>query len=147
MAAGKNYDMTVYPVQVAVRSQSDGVAVHLVTLPYCDCADFTNRKGKSVLTDAGRAVTVCKHLTEALERVGGWHHEPPREPLVFRDQTRAQAANVLAAAGVTSEPATSTAFRDVHSGAPFHLPRDGQPSVKLEVDREHPSSRYTVTVP
>jgi hypothetical protein len=73
MASPKNYDMTAYPVQVAVRSQSDGAAVHMVTLPYCDCPDFTNRKGR--VTEAGdgqAAVTVCKHLIRALE-LAGWH--------------------------------------------------------------------------
>lgn len=65
--------MTAYPIQVAVRSASNGAAVHMVTLPYCDCADFTNRKGKVIEIPGGFAVTLCKHLIEALERVGGWH--------------------------------------------------------------------------
>jgi hypothetical protein len=87
--SAKNYDMSVYPVQMAVRSQSDGAAVHMVTLPYCDCADFTNRKGRAVETEGGQAVTVCKHLLAGLERVGGWHRDAePTEAIVLggRDQ-------------------------------------------------------------
>lgn len=95
----KNYDMTVYPVQVAVRSQSDGAAVHMVTIPYCDCADFTNRKGRLVQAEGiGFTVTVCKHLAEALERVGGWHREP--QPAGLDNISRADLRWFLSSAAV-----------------------------------------------
>lgn len=97
MAAPEKYDMTVYPVQVAVRSASDGAAVHMVTLPHCDCADFTNRKGK--LTAEGQYISVCKHIVTAMQSVGGWHQpEPgPGERTVY-GLLRAEARGILVSA-------------------------------------------------
>lgn len=94
MAAEIKYDMTVYPMTMAVRSASNGARAHLVQLAYCDCEDFTNRRGR--LTAEG-TVTVCKHIREALERVGGWHRQPEPGPAVtaFPGLTRAQAMTVL----------------------------------------------------
>ena len=97
MAASKhNYDLTVYPVQAAVRSASDGAAVHLVTLAHCDCADFTNRRGQLIPVDAHTvAVTVCKHIVAALARVGGWNLPEP-EPKVHENLMQAEARELLA---------------------------------------------------
>jgi len=75
MAEAK-YQMTVYPVQVAVRSASDGAAVHQVSLAYCDCADFTNRKGRLDVIAGVPVITICKHIAQAMQLVGGWHREP-----------------------------------------------------------------------
>lgn len=74
MASGKTYDMTVYPVQVAVRSEHDATKVYLVNLAFCPCPDFTNRRG--VVSEDGTSVTVCKHIAQALVLVGGHHGSP-----------------------------------------------------------------------
>jgi hypothetical protein len=103
MASPRNYDMTAYPVQVAVRSQSDGAAVHMVTLPYCDCADFTNRKGRIADSEGGKAVTVCKHLLRALE-LAGWHQPEPGAAgtVTYNSLTRARAVTLLTSAYLSS---------------------------------------------
>ena len=143
--AGKNYDMTVYPIQAAVRSASDGAAVHLVTLPHCDCADFTNRRGMLIEVDEHTAgVTICKHIAEAIARIGGWHRP---EPEVYSDLTRAMAFQVLAdKAGLQGRPVT-VAMHNVHTGAPQQLTRPGLPAVILETHPSGTSRRYRVTIP
>lgn len=103
MAAPAKYDLAVYPIQVAVRSASDGAAVHQVTLPYCDCADFTNRKGVTITVGDGRAVTICKHLAEALERVGGWHRQPEAEHRMYPSLSRQQAFTVLTSSYIAAD--------------------------------------------
>lgn len=141
MAQAKTYDMTVYPVQVAVRSQSDGAAVHLVTLPHCDCADFTNRKGK--LADDGEAITICKHIREALARVGGWHRP---EPEVHADLTYKRAAEILNGLGCFSPVLVSDALSTiVPHKEPVFLPSSGKPDVYLTC-RQGAARKYTVTV-
>jgi hypothetical protein len=143
MATGKNYDMTVYPVQAAVRSASDGAAVHLVTLPHCDCADFTNRRGILVLVDKHTAgVTVCKHIAEALTRIGGWNRP---EPVVYSDRTRQQARAILLGAGQSSREITALLNRiQVHHGKDSF--RSAGPDMPAgEVTYDMPSGRYTIT--
>ena len=72
MAAEAKYDMKVYPVSGLVRSASDGAGSHQVTLASCDCGDFINRKGRLVEVGDAFAITVCKHVVEFAQRVGGW---------------------------------------------------------------------------
>lgn len=98
MAQAKtNYDMTVHPTTALVRSQSNGAMAHAVTLPSCDCADFINRRGRLVEVEGGIAVTLCKHIEAALQRIGGWNRETQPGPAVtkYPDLTRSQAMTVL----------------------------------------------------
>jgi hypothetical protein len=153
MASPKNYDMTAYPVQVAVRSQSDGAAVHMVTLPYCDCPDFTNRKGRVAEAGDGQAaVTVCKHLIRALE-LAGWHAaERPQasseaSPEVFGDVSRTRARALLAERGVTAGM-VSAGLNDAVYGHPAIIPaapgKHGE--IRIQVARAAYSPRpYTLT--
>jgi hypothetical protein len=147
MGSAKNYDLTVYPIQVAVRSASDGAAVHMVTLPHCDCADFTNRRGRLIEAEGTGPshVSVCKHIAAALERVGGWHRGEP-EPLVFADQTRQQARTVLLGAGQPSRFITALLDRiQVHHGKDsFRSGGAGMPDGEVTYDQ--PSGRYTITL-
>jgi hypothetical protein len=144
MAPAKSYDMTVYPVQVAVRSQSDGAAVHMVTLPYCDCADFTNRKGQAVETDAAPAITVCKHLLAALGRVGGWHRPAPQ----IHAGIQASAAHDYLVNAEVSVDLASTALANVVHGQPATIPAQGKRGeIRIEVVRERNPRLYTVTIP
>lgn len=101
MAAEAKYDMTVYPIQMAVRSASDGASVHMVTLPHCDCADFTNRRGQ--LTADETAITVCKHIKEAMARVGGWHRPEEPKHVLYPVITRGQAVTVLTSHYISSD--------------------------------------------
>jgi hypothetical protein len=143
--ASKNYDMTVYPVQMAVRSQSDGAAVHQVTLPWCDCADFTNRRGQLVETGGGVAITICKHIAEALARVGGWHRHEHRQE-VFPDVTRQRARTILTEAGQQDRAVTALLDRiQVHHGKDsFRSAGAGMPDG--EVTYELVTGLYTVTL-
>lgn len=147
-ATRRDTDMTVYPVQAAVRSASDGAAVHMVTLPHCDCADFTNRRGQLILVDEHTvAVTVCKHMAEALSRIGGWHRP---EPEVFPNLRRGDVIQVLADKAELQGRAVAAALHNVHTGAPQQLTRPGRPAVLLEVSPSgdpHGHRRYTVTIP
>ncbi len=99
MAQAKtNYDMTVYPMTMAVRSASDGARVHLVQLPYCDCPDFTNRRGQLTYDGNAESVTICKHIREAMARVGGWHRTV--EPEVHERLMLKAASEVLSGTGL-----------------------------------------------
>lgn len=93
-SAPEKYEMAVYPMTVAVRSASDGAKVHQVHLAFCDCADFTNRKGR--LTVDGN-VTICKHIAQAMALVGGWNR--PGTPEVHVDVHQAEALDLLTADG------------------------------------------------
>ena len=98
MTAKAKYDMTVYPVQVAVRSQSDGAAVHMVTLPHCDCADFTNRKGQLVPVEPGarqRRLGVQAHRRGAGERRRLALPQPEPEPQVHSGLRRRAVQDIL----------------------------------------------------
>jgi hypothetical protein len=152
MAAGKNYDMATYPVQVAVRSQSDGAAVHMVTLPYCDCADFTNRKGRVVDSDAtGKAVTVCKHMLEALERIGGWHRQAaPETQTVTHDQlTRATARTLMTSAYLSAELADRllVAAGSSSAGGTGIAAVIATSTGQVSVQYDSAARRYSVTLP
>jgi hypothetical protein len=99
--SAKTYDMAAYPVQVAVRSESDGAAAYMVHLPYCPCADFTNRKGRLSEQDGTPTVSICKHIADALGRIGGWHREAP-SPVLYPVLTRGQAVTVLTSHYISS---------------------------------------------
>jgi hypothetical protein len=156
MAQAKNYDMAVYPTAGLVRSQSDGARAHQVTLSSCDCADYINRKGQLVETEAGPAVTVCKHVAEFLERVGGWNRPVPgpaapppgrraAEPLVHQAVTRERARAILAGAGVEDARARSvlTSIRGQHGRDTLRLPEGGW----LLVTYDAQIDRYDVRFP
>lgn len=149
MTAKAKYDMTVYPVQVAVRSQSDGAAVHMVTLPHCDCADFTNRKGRLVESPVlGNAVSVCKHIAAALESVGGWHGTPG--PRVFEHVTRTEALAALTTptgGGLTETAARlATRMATVDGTWKVDLP-DGRGTAIVEHHDNAGTRRFTVRLP
>jgi len=156
MAQAKNYDMAVYPTAGLVRSQSDGARAHQVTLSSCDCADYINRKGQLVETEAGPAVTVCKHVAEFLERVGGWNRPVPgpaappagrraAEPLVHQAVTRERARAILAGAGVEDARARSvlTSIRVLRGRDTLVLPDGGEAVVTYNLE----TRRYDVTLP
>jgi hypothetical protein len=99
----KHYDMTAYPVQVAVRSESDGAEAYMVHLPYCPCPDFTNRKGRLDVIDGVPVISICKHVAEAMQRVGGWHREAEKpRPVLYPVITRQQAVTVLTSHYISS---------------------------------------------
>lgn len=146
MAQAKNYDMAVYPVQVAVRSQADGAAVHMVTLPHCDCADFTNRKGRLVDGAGSPHVSVCKHIAAALERIGGWHGPEP-EPKVWGILMHAEARELLIGPEVCLPPRTAYAVlrrASNHDEATFTTLGGALCDGHVAYDRLQ--SRYTVTL-
>jgi len=125
VAAEAKYDMTVYPMTMAVRSASDGAKVHLVQLPYCDCADFTNRKGRLVQLEGGSVITICKHIAEAMERVGGWHRAEP-ESLHFNDLTHTTVKELLVS------PLVGFSLREANAVL-AKVTRDGEASFKASV--------------
>ena len=145
MAAEAKYDMKVYPVQVAVRSASDGAAVHMVTLPYCDCADFTNRRGLVIETEHGVAITLCKHIIEALERVGGWHRDPKDE--LRSGQTKAEVVAFLCGDRVklTSVQARTVMDRFLRHDTADYSGRPGT-GVHGVIARDPRLDRYDVTI-
>jgi hypothetical protein len=147
MTSTPKYDMTVYPIQVAVRSQSDGAAVHMVTLPHCDCPDFTNRKGQVVEAELGRpeAITVCKHILTALERVGGWNRPAPTR---HEGVPMKKAFDLLTAADGVSDGLAEAALARAVRGQPAIIPADGRRGeIRVEVIRERGPRLYTVTIP
>jgi hypothetical protein len=146
MSAEIKYDLTVYPMTVAVRSASDGAKVRLVQLPYCDCPDFTNRKG--LLSDDG-TVTVCKHIREALERVGGWHRGPQTVPVpeavTYYRLARPRAVTLLTSAFLASD-LVDRLLRGAVGASPMAVTvrvTDGDVLVKYDGQ----SRAYTVTLP
>lgn len=147
-APQRDYDMTVYPIQVAVRSASDPTRVHMVTIAHCDCADFTNRRGMLIPVDEHTVgVTVCKHIVEAMARIGGWHRP---EPEVFPNLRRVDAIRVLDDKAGLQGRAVTAALHGAHPGAPQFLPRPGKAAVTVEVTLTsdlHNQRRYTVTIP
>ncbi len=145
MAAPAKRDMTVYPIQAAVRSESDGARAYTVTLPYCPCADFTNRRGMLIEVDEHTAgVTICKHIASAMARVGGWHRP---EPEVWSDLTRSEVFQVLDDKAGLQGRAVTVALHNVNTGAPQQLPRPGLPAVILETHPSGTHRRYRVTIP
>jgi hypothetical protein len=148
MGSVKSYDLTVYPIQVAVRSASDGAAVHTVTLPHCDCADFTNRRGQLIEAEGTGPshVSVCKHIAAALERVGGWHAPAP-EPKVYPEQTHVETKALLQGPEVSlSARAANSVLRraDGHVSATFTTMDGALCDGIVEYDRL--TSRYKVTL-
>lgn len=106
MAAEAKYDMTVHPTSALVRSQSDGSKAHQVTFPSCDCADFINRRGVLIEAEGGIAVTLCKHIAEGLERIGGWNRRPePEKPkdVLYTVLSRKKAVTVLTSHFISSD--------------------------------------------
>ena len=137
--------MTVYPVQAAVRSMSDGAAVHTVTIPHCDCADFTNRRGQLLMVDDHTmAVTVCKHVAEALARIGGWHRPEP-EPVTYPYLTRGQAATVMTSAFLASDLTDRLLRAAVGAGGEAVTVTIATGQVLVKYDS--PARRYDVTLP
>jgi hypothetical protein len=148
MATAKHdYDMAVYPVQVAVRSASDGAAVHMVTLPHCDCADFTNRKGRLVEVEfGGVAVLVCKHIAAALGRVGGWHRdEPAEETVTYHRLPRIQAVTLMTSAHLAADLVDRLLRAAVGAGGLAVTVTISTGSVLVKYDS--PTRGYTVTLP
>lgn len=144
---GKQYDMTVYPVTAAVRSQADPTKVYMVTFPHCPCADFTNRRGMLIEVDSHTmGVTICKHIAEAMERVGGWNRPEP-EPKVWEDLVHAQVKELLQGpeVGLTARKANMVLRRaDGHLSATFYTQDGALADGTVSYDRLH--SRYTVTL-
>jgi hypothetical protein len=143
MTSTPKYDMTVYPIQVAVRSQSDGAAVHMVTLPHCDCPDFTNRKGQHTFDGASEAITVCKHILTALERVGGWNRPAPT---VHQGIPRKAAFDLLTAEDYVSDTLADSALSLAALGQPSVILGEVM-GIRIEVIRERGPRLYTVTIP
>lgn len=146
-ATRRDTDMTVYPIQAAVRSQSDGARAYTVTFPHCPCADFTNRRGQLIPVDEHTiGVTVCKHIAAAMERIGGWHR--PAEPKVLEDLTHAAAKALLQGplVGLTARMANSVLYEaaDDYAGSEF-TPEDGA-VVDGKATYDKVRSRYTVTL-
>jgi hypothetical protein len=142
MAAEAKYDMTVYPMTMAVRSASNGARAHLVQLSYCDCEDFTNRRGR--LTEDG-SVTICKHVREALERVGGWHREATPGPVIYRDVTRSRAAHVMTSSCLASSLVTDLLHAAVGTSPLSATADTTNGPVTVKYDGE--TRRYTVALP
>jgi hypothetical protein len=148
MATAKHdYDMTVYPVQAAVRSASDGARSYTVTLPYCPCADFINRRGLLIPVDEHTmGVTICKHIAEAMARIGGWHRPDP-EPKVITDLTPPAAKELLQGPEVGLIPRkANTVLRRAsgHLSGTFSTLDGALVDGLVEYDRLQ--SRYTVTL-
>jgi hypothetical protein len=144
--------MTVHPTAGLVRSASDGASAHHVTLPSCDCADFINRKGQLVEVDGGFveatagmvAVTVCKHIAEFLERVGGWHRET--RPEVHAGIPLNVVREYLAGAEVSVD-LMAVAVDSAVLGSPSIIPAQGKRGeIRIEVIRERRPRLYTVTL-
>lgn len=147
MAAEPKYDMTVYPTAGLVRSASNGAVTHQVTLPSCDCADFINRKGRLAWAqDAGHTVTICKHIAEFMERIGGWNRPAalgrgPVSTETFHGITRQRARCLAVEAGVSSQ-ALTRAFERMSSLVPAAFSVDGG-QVVIEIE----GSGYALTRP
>jgi hypothetical protein len=150
MTSTPKYDMTAYPVQVAVRSQSDGAAVHMVTLPYCDCADFTNRKGHVIETDNSPAVTVCKHLLRALE-LAGWQRPEtaaPQETVTRRRLPRSEAFTWLTSAYLAADLVSELLHAAQATASSASIAASYQLATgEVRVLFDARSQRYTVTLP
>ena len=145
MPAEAKYDMTVYPTMGLVRSASDGARTHQVTLASCDCADFINRKGRLIEVDGVMAISVCKHVVEFIERIGGWNRPAEPGPVVYQNVTRQRAFTVL----TSSYLASSLADNLLHAAvgcSPLSTGVDitnGQVSVRYDPQ----TRRYTVSIP
>jgi hypothetical protein len=134
MADEIKYAMTVHPTAGLVRSQSDGARAHAVTLPSCDCADYINRKGRLVSVDGLVAITLCKHIVEFLERVGGWNRAVP-ETVEYHDITRSRVVTLLNAAGVPAGVINEALSRVVY-GQPSLIPASkGEIRIELQYGR------------
>jgi hypothetical protein len=147
-APAKNYDMTVHPTAGLVRSQSDGARAHQVTLPSCDCADYINRKGDLVQVDGLTAITLCKHIVEFLERVGGWNRPAgPPSPEVYENLSRQRARTLMAEALLADSMITHLLDIVIVDGNPVTCPgAPKHPEVKLAAVRFAAGLRYTVTI-
>lgn len=147
MANAKTYDMTVYPTQAAVRSEHDGAKTYLVQLPFCPCADFTNRRGE--VGEDNTSVTVCKHIVRALALVGGHHGTPEPEPVpeTYTNLSYEEALTQLEASLVSHGVAVLTLSK-VHAGRPSLAARPGKPAVVVtQAPGMASTRRYDVTVP
>jgi hypothetical protein len=144
--AEAKYDMTAYPVQVAVRSETDGAKVYGVFLPYCPCADFTNRKGVLVEAPDGAVITVCKHLVQAFALVAGWHRTASKDE-VRSGQTKAEVVAFLCGDRVrlTSVQARSVMDKFLRHDAADYSGRPGT-GVHGIITRDPRLDRYDVTV-
>lgn len=145
MAAPAKYDMTVHPTSALVRSQSNGAVAHQVTFPSCDCADFINRRGLLVEVNGGIAVTLCKHIAEGLERIGGWHRPAEPGPVIHQRLTRAQAVTTLTSHYIAADLAERLLHAAVGSSpiAAMVTITNGDMWAKYDGD----SRRYTLAIP
>jgi hypothetical protein len=149
MTAEAKYDMTVYPTAGLVRSASasDGAKSHQVTLPSCDCADFINRKGWVIEVDGVSAVTICKHIAEFIERVGGWNRPAEEVPklVIYPVVTRGQAVTVLTSHYIASELTNRLLL--AACGADGMWVTVGITTGQLSACYDKASRRYSVRVP
>jgi len=112
----QNQPLAVRPLTVEVRSETDPNVAYTVTLPYCPCRDFHNRRGNLAL---GLESLLCKHLRAALGLVG---IQPQTDRL---DEDTAQ--ELLISFGVRASAASAALSRAVAAlaGTEVNLPRGG----------------------
>jgi hypothetical protein len=137
------YDMAVLPTTVVVCSETDPNTTYHVQLPYCPCKDFRYRR---TLRDLPLEERFCKHLTEALARVGSWHRTP-RPTTVYTNLFLNDLMALLTDGKVVGFSLTEArALRRgmTESGGEFSV-ATGAP-VDGKVTYEKLPSRYTLTV-
>jgi hypothetical protein len=101
----QNQALAVRPLTAEVRSETDPNVAYTVTLPYCPCRDFHNRRGNLAL---GLESLLCKHLKAALGLVGT---QPQTDRL---DEDTAQ--ELLISFGVRASAASAALSRAVTAG-------------------------------
>jgi hypothetical protein len=143
-STAKTYDMTVYPTAGLVRSARDGARAYQVTLPSCECPDFINRKGWVITVDGVPAVTICKHIAEFMERVGGWNRPSPAEE-TFPDLTRIDVLSFLRGPRVGMTPRESNAVLAQFGSSEF-AEFEALHGITGVVRYDRAAGRYTMTV-
>jgi hypothetical protein len=137
------YDMAVLPTTVVVCSETDPNTTYHVQLPYCPCKDFRYRR---TLRDLPLEERFCKHLTEALARVGSWHRTPRAKSVysnLFHDDIKRLLTDGTVV-GFSVREANTVLRNMTESGAEFSV-ATGAP-VDGKVEYEKLPSRYTLTV-
>jgi len=153
MTSQHKQDMAVYPVTVAVRSESRPGLVFEVHLPYCPCEDFQYRRARMLRGEIAIAGLFCKHLRQAMEQVGGLQAADDSEPAgkwadVYENLTRGAAIDVIAGpdTGVSRDTALAGLLR-VTRGGMTTFPRLRKPAIRVEANSERAPRRYRVTIP
>jgi hypothetical protein len=151
VAAEAKYEMTVHPTAGLVRSQSDGARAHQVTLPSCDCADYINRKGNLVEVDGMPAITLCKHIVEFLQRVGGWNRQPEPVPVraviyanLFLDDVKKMLQDVCVVGFGAHE--ANQVLAEVHSRNVAEFSQAAGAPVNGKVEYDKTECTYTLTI-